>query len=185
MIVWPRPWHPMHHKCKIKHLVTQPGLSRARNLGLKAVSAEVVAFPDDDCWYPATLLEQVRNLLSNTKGCDGVIGHSVDDTGKVILPWNDQAGQLSLSMSWRRALTYTYFIRKNVVDITGSELIHIEKLSKAWGGCWFIKLFPPHSPSKLTAGVGGSGAGGKRRESRKGRIAELQQRCLFAIRSAQ
>ena len=34
-------------------------LSRARNIGLEFVEGEYVAFPDDDCWYPDNLLEQI------------------------------------------------------------------------------------------------------------------------------
>jgi glycosyltransferase involved in cell wall biosynthesis len=33
--------------------------SAARNAGLEASSGEIIAFPDDDCWYPTSLLDQV------------------------------------------------------------------------------------------------------------------------------
>lgn len=107
---------PFESQMRIQRLVTQPGLSRARNQGLKAASGDVVAFPDDDCWYPAVLLEQVRNLLSRPEDWDGVIGHVVDELGRVIMPWNDKEGPLSQAISWRRAGTYTYFLRKKVTD---------------------------------------------------------------------
>jgi glycosyltransferase involved in cell wall biosynthesis len=35
--------------------------SVARNAGLDAASGEIVAFPDDDCWYPSNLLDRVDN----------------------------------------------------------------------------------------------------------------------------
>src|SRR5579864_3540599 len=35
----------------VLHLRSEPGLSRARNVGLQHFSGDVVAFPDDDCWY--------------------------------------------------------------------------------------------------------------------------------------
>jgi glycosyltransferase involved in cell wall biosynthesis len=124
---------PFASQMRIQRLVAQPGVSRARNLGLKAVSGEVVAFPDDDCWYPAALLEQVRNLLSKPEDWDGVIGHLVDDAGKAILLWNDKAGRLSPAMSWRQAGTCSYFLRKKVTDrVAGFD----EKLGPGAGTPW-------------------------------------------------
>ena len=38
---------------EIKYLETdKPGLSHARNIGLKHISGDIVTFPDDDCEYP-------------------------------------------------------------------------------------------------------------------------------------
>ena len=45
------------------HLRSERGLSRARNVGLRRVTGDVVAFPDDDCWYPPNLLNQVEILV--------------------------------------------------------------------------------------------------------------------------
>jgi glycosyltransferase involved in cell wall biosynthesis len=43
----------------IKRVRSTPGLSRARNVGLQHVTGDVIAFPDDDCWYTPALLENV------------------------------------------------------------------------------------------------------------------------------
>jgi len=40
-------------------VVSEPGLARARNVALPLLSADVVAFPDDDSAYGPTLLERV------------------------------------------------------------------------------------------------------------------------------
>lgn len=37
------------------------GLSLARNVGLQHARGEIVAFPDDDCWYPQNLLANVSS----------------------------------------------------------------------------------------------------------------------------
>jgi glycosyltransferase involved in cell wall biosynthesis len=46
------------------HLRSAPGLSRARNVGLLRSKGEILAFPDDDCWYPFGLLEWVSSWFA-------------------------------------------------------------------------------------------------------------------------
>jgi glycosyltransferase involved in cell wall biosynthesis len=48
----------------IKHLRAAQGLSRARNIGLHHATGDVVAFPDDDCWYSPELLREVASFFS-------------------------------------------------------------------------------------------------------------------------
>jgi glycosyltransferase involved in cell wall biosynthesis len=52
-----------HDALPIRRLRSAPGLSRARNIGLLAATGDIVAFPDDDCWYPPALLSQVARWL--------------------------------------------------------------------------------------------------------------------------
>lgn len=44
---------------EIRRLRSAPGLSRARNVGLQHARGDVIAFPDDDCWYTPSLLANV------------------------------------------------------------------------------------------------------------------------------
>src|SRR5580765_840255 len=46
---------------RIRHLRCSTGVSRARNLGLRVAIGEIIAFPDDDCWYPPGILQQVSD----------------------------------------------------------------------------------------------------------------------------
>jgi len=109
----------------LRHLHAQPGVSRARNLGLRVATGDVVCFPDDDCWYGDDLLQQVNQALAENPEWDGVIGDTVDASGKPTLPWRDRRGKLSLAMCWRRAVTYVYFLRSHILERTGGfdELI--------------------------------------------------------------
>src|SRR5262249_51588958 len=53
------------------HLRSQRGLARSRNVGLEAVSADLVAFPDDDCRYPPALLDRVAGRFRDDPQLDG------------------------------------------------------------------------------------------------------------------
>jgi glycosyltransferase involved in cell wall biosynthesis len=48
-----------HSRLQIRHLRSERGLSRARNVGLRVARGDIVAIPDDDCWYPKELLTMV------------------------------------------------------------------------------------------------------------------------------
>src|SRR5215212_9261375 len=48
----------------IRHIRSAKGISKARNVGLRYTTGDVVAFPDDDCWYAPDLLERVAAKLS-------------------------------------------------------------------------------------------------------------------------
>jgi glycosyltransferase involved in cell wall biosynthesis len=45
----------------IRHVRSERGLSRARNVGLPLALGSLIAFPDDDCLYPDGLLQWVVN----------------------------------------------------------------------------------------------------------------------------
>jgi glycosyltransferase involved in cell wall biosynthesis len=49
-------WQP---HLSIRRLRGPAGASRSRNLGLLHATGDIVAFPDDDCWYPPSLLRDV------------------------------------------------------------------------------------------------------------------------------
>lgn len=52
-------------------------LSRARNIGVRYARFEIVAFPDDDCWYPAGLLRGVRDRFARS-GLGGLCVNTFD-----------------------------------------------------------------------------------------------------------
>lgn len=48
----------------VKELFTgRKSLSEARNIGLEHAAGEIIAFPDDDCWYPPKLLSNISNYF--------------------------------------------------------------------------------------------------------------------------
>ena|SRR5208337_53067 len=52
-----------HTDLAILHLRSGRGLSHARNVGLLAAQGDILAVPDDDCWYPEQLLHCVSTWL--------------------------------------------------------------------------------------------------------------------------
>ncbi|ARN73024.1 glycosyltransferase family 2 protein [Oceanicoccus sagamiensis] len=56
----------------ITHLQSSPGLSKARNAGLSYANEGIIAFPDDDCWYSPTLIEQVSNFFTKEPDYNGL-----------------------------------------------------------------------------------------------------------------
>lgn len=116
---------PYRHEYPVLRLTSEPGLSRARNVGLEHARGDVIAFPDDDCWYPPDLLERIAGSLNNR---DGIAGCSVfvrEDgerlvSGKVGMPRFDrEAGLLNKTNAWARAISYTIFLRRGVVEKVG------------------------------------------------------------------
>ena len=104
----------------IVHLRSEPGLSRARNVGLQHVTGDIVAFPDDDCLYLEDLLEKVVKWFEANPGWDGLTGRSVSDNGRPSAArWDSQAGALNLWNVWRRAISFTIFLKKKVLDVVG------------------------------------------------------------------
>jgi glycosyltransferase involved in cell wall biosynthesis len=87
-------------RLKVRHLRTENrNVSAARNLGLDAAQGEIVAFPDDDCWYPDNLLDGVDHWFKTSPQYSVLAVGAVDDQGVPsgnrwiqnscdITPWN-------------------------------------------------------------------------------------------------
>lgn len=95
------------------------GLSRARNAGLEHVVADVVAFPDDDCVYPEDLLERVAMRIGGEPGLDGLIGRAADLAGRSSPSWKPDSATLTDGNLWNRAISFTIFLRRSVIERVG------------------------------------------------------------------
>jgi GT2 family glycosyltransferase len=104
----------------IAHVRSEPGLSRARNIGLGLVEADVVAFPDDDCVYPSGLLARVAERLQLSPELAGITGRAEDASGRSSSSWKRDAATLTDDNLWNRAISFTIFLRRNIVERVGS-----------------------------------------------------------------
>ena len=66
----------------IRHVRSQRGLSRARNVGITAAQTELIAFPDDDCWYTPDTLSQVVELFLQDSSLQIATGRTLDAQGQ-------------------------------------------------------------------------------------------------------
>ena len=73
--------HRFSDDLELRHLRSERGLSRARNVGLAASRGRIVGFPDDDCWYPADRAEQVVRFFDVYGDVDVLLGQTIDEDG--------------------------------------------------------------------------------------------------------
>jgi GT2 family glycosyltransferase len=108
-----------HDDLEVEHLRSEPGLSRARNAALPRLTADLVAFPDDDCAYPAGLLEQVAAAFDVDPALDGLTGRAVAPDGASAGSWATDGAVLTRENLWNRAVSYAIFLRHDVVERVG------------------------------------------------------------------
>jgi GT2 family glycosyltransferase len=104
----------------ISRLTSEAGASRARNIGLREARGDVVAFPDDDCWYPVDVLGRVDELLRMNPIWDGVTGRVLDEHGReAVARWAKKAGRLDRARVWTQGVAVSMFLRRRVVERVG------------------------------------------------------------------
>jgi GT2 family glycosyltransferase len=95
------------------------GLSRARNAALPLLEADVVAFPDDDCSYPPGLLARIADRFAADPTLGGLTGRAEDADGKSAASWKRDRAVLTDENLWNRAISFTIFLRRAVVEAVG------------------------------------------------------------------
>lgn len=108
-----------HPTLEIVHLTSAVGLSRARNVALREVAADVVAFPDDDCAYPPDLLERVARILSDRSELDGVTGVAAEASGLSSERWPSETRLVTVDNVWHGGNSHTIFLRRSLLERIG------------------------------------------------------------------
>jgi GT2 family glycosyltransferase len=118
----------------IRHIkMDRPSLSGARNRGIAEAHGEIVAFPDDDCWYEPDTIATLRAAFFATPDINGVVGCWVESnrhTGATIIP------EALTYASWRafrgdNASSICLFFKRDLFKRIGG---FDERLGV---GCWF------------------------------------------------
>jgi glycosyltransferase involved in cell wall biosynthesis len=103
----------------VTRLRSARGLSRARNAALGHISADLVAFPDDDCTLPPNLLQSVALRFAGNPQLDGLTGRAADAQGRSSRSWATDAALLTRENVWNRAISFTIFLRSSVIEAVG------------------------------------------------------------------
>jgi glycosyltransferase involved in cell wall biosynthesis len=103
----------------LQHIRSARGISRARNVGLRKVTGHVIGFPDDDCWYPGGLLEDLNAIFDSQPELGLLCGQVVNNDG---IPWRTMPARnssLTRYNLFRRATSIAMFIRREIADRVG------------------------------------------------------------------
>jgi glycosyltransferase involved in cell wall biosynthesis len=103
----------------IQHLRSEKGLSRARNVGLRACRGDVIGFPDDDCWYDDGVTQQVATRFERYD-ITLLTGRTVDVTGMDSVSRHAaESGPISRSNVFVCGNSNTLFVRRWVATDVG------------------------------------------------------------------
>ena len=109
-----------HPTLTIHHLRSDRGAGRARNHGLRIATGEYIAFPDDDCWYPQSLLASVVEWLARNSDFDGLFTTMRDADNQPVGPrWPSMPCEVNRTNVWHIGVFVTVFLRRAVTDSVG------------------------------------------------------------------
>ncbi len=87
----------------------------ARNLGLAASRGEIVCFPDDDCTYPAGLLDRVDASFRADAGLDLLTGPAASPSGGLGSGrWRQDSGPITVRNAWTSVIEFNLFLKRDV-----------------------------------------------------------------------
>jgi glycosyltransferase involved in cell wall biosynthesis len=109
-----------HGRLSIKHYRCPTGASHARNLGLQVARGDLIAFPDDDCWYPGDVIERVTGWFADNPEFDGLFGILRDAENRPTGPkWPVESCLATALSLWRYGITPVAFLRRRATDAIG------------------------------------------------------------------
>lgn len=107
-------------------------LSKARNIGLKYITGDIIGYPDDDCWYEDKFLEKI-NLFFKENNCDAICT-SVYDPIRNQIYGNKQSKNNIEIMNMDNVIRFSTSVGIFIRSSSGVELFD-ENLGV--GSAWF------------------------------------------------
>lgn len=104
----------------VRSATSAPGASLGRNTGLALTTAPLVAFPDDDAWYPEDTLGRVIEAFRTGEALAGLCGRQVTADGRPsMLRWQHQPGLVTARNFLRTSIMSTMFFDRSWLDKVG------------------------------------------------------------------
>ena len=87
--------------------------NHARNLGLRHARGEIVTFPDDDCLYPAGVLDRVDAAFAQDASLEVLTGPAASPEGGLGSGrWRSESGAIDLANVWTSVIEFNLFLRR-------------------------------------------------------------------------
>jgi glycosyltransferase involved in cell wall biosynthesis len=101
----------------IKHLQSsERNSSHARNLGLHAATGALISFPDDDCFYPETLLSAVHHQFLARPEMAMLSGPSVTPEGRLSSGrWSPLSRPQTPQTIWTSLIEFNFFVKTELL----------------------------------------------------------------------
>lgn len=108
---------PYTSQFPIRHIQTYKpvGAVAARNMGAREMSGDILAFPDDDCFYEPDFLQRVNDALNAHPEWDGLTGNVVG----LEHYYSKRPAYVSKFGVWWQGLEFTLFFRKAIIHKIG------------------------------------------------------------------
>ncbi len=96
------------------------GASRARNIGAEFASAPLLTFPDDDSWYPETLVEDILDFFEQHPDWDALSVRATNGQGQnAVTRWHNQSGTVTRLNEMNRSVEFGMVFKTSVFQELG------------------------------------------------------------------
>lgn len=104
----------------LTHVRAPPGLSRARNVGLRLARGNIVGFPDDDCWYDVDIVARVLQFFAEQPTAHGLSGGGAAGAGGAPRGrFGRGARWVTAARAWTQGMSSAIFLRQQLIVTVG------------------------------------------------------------------